>query len=103
MHVIVMRTVILAQASSSRLGESSRSSSWFCSSVSLTRKDLVLSDASSRSGENGSPKRALEENLLFFAWVLVQARDFWFGRRVISLRREGLAQARRSHLSENLH
>jgi len=55
------RTDILAQASSSRLGENSRSLPWFCSSVSLKRKVLVLSDVLSRSGENGSPKWALEE------------------------------------------
>ena len=70
----------------SSLGENSRSSLWFCSSVSLKRRVLVLSDASSRSGKNDSPKRALEENLLFSAWVLVQVRDFKFGRRVFSPR-----------------
>jgi len=40
-------------------------------SISLKRPTLVLSGASSRSGESGSPKRALEENLTFSARVLV--------------------------------
>ena len=88
------RTDILAQASSSRLGENCRSSPRFYSTISLRRRVLVPSDASSCSGENGSPKRTLEKNLVFSAWVLVQARDFWFKRRVVSLRREGLAKAR---------
>jgi len=35
---------------------------WCCSSISLRRPKLVLSDALSRSGENGSPKRVLEES-----------------------------------------
>jgi len=50
-------TVILAQASLSRLGESSWNSPWFCSNFSLRRPTLVLSDALSCSGENGSLKR----------------------------------------------
>jgi len=89
----VARTVILAQASSSRLGESIRSSPWFCSSISLRRRVLVLRDASSRSGENGSPKRALEETSGAL-YLCPRSGDFWSGQRVISLRREGLAQAR---------
>jgi len=36
------RTDILAQASSSRLGKNSRSSPWFCSSISLRRRVLIL-------------------------------------------------------------
>ena len=61
MRGTVARANILAQASSSHLGENSRSSPWFCSSFSVKRPTLVLSDASSRSCENGSLKRALEE------------------------------------------
>ena len=62
LHVwTVERTVILSQASSSHLGESSRSSPRFCSSISLKRRILVLSDASPRSGESDSPKGVLEE------------------------------------------
>ncbi|QCD92965.1 hypothetical protein DEO72_LG5g1034 [Vigna unguiculata] len=57
----VVRVGILAQASSSRLGQISRNSPWFCSSISLKRPILVLSDALSHSGENGSPKRVLKE------------------------------------------
>jgi len=56
------RTDIPTQASSSRLGENSRSSPWFYSRISLRRRVLVLSDVSSRSSENDSPKRVLEEN-----------------------------------------
>ncbi|QCD92966.1 hypothetical protein DEO72_LG5g1035 [Vigna unguiculata] len=58
---IVVRAGILAQASLSRPGEISRNSPWFCSSISLRRPIRVLSDALSRSSENGSPKRVLEE------------------------------------------
>ena len=53
-----------------------------------------MSDTLSRSGENDSHKRVLEENLVSSARVLVQARDFDFGQRVISLRRGSVAQAR---------
>jgi len=89
----VASTVILVQASSSRLGENSWDSPRFCSSSSPRRRALVLSDTLSRSSESDSPKRVLEENLVSSARVLVQTRDFEFGRRVISLRRGSLAQA----------
>jgi len=62
MRVTVTSIVILAQASSSRLGESSWNSPWFCSSFSL-RQPVVLS-----------------------ACVLVQASVFGFGRVMISPR-----------------
>ncbi|QCE14895.1 hypothetical protein DEO72_LG11g1901 [Vigna unguiculata] len=75
----MVRTVILAQVSPSCLGESSKSSPWFCSSISLKRRVLALSDALSRSGENGSPKQVLEENPMFSACVLVQARCLVLG------------------------
>jgi len=105
MRGTVVRAGILAQASSSRLGEISRKSPWFCSSISLRRPILVLSDALSRSSKNGSPKRVLEETrcalclrprpgegLWFWAsGGLVQAR----ARRVLllqdSLKRQRLA------------
>jgi len=62
---------ILAQASSSRLGEDSRNSPRFCWNDSPRREALVLSDALSRSGESDSPKRVLEENLVHSARILV--------------------------------
>ncbi|QCD89104.1 hypothetical protein DEO72_LG4g42 [Vigna unguiculata] len=58
---LMVRACILARASSSRLGENSKSSPWFCSSILLRRPILVLSDALFRSSENGSPKRVLEQ------------------------------------------
>jgi len=44
------RADILAQVSSSRPGENNRSSPWFCSSILLRQRVLVLRDASARSG-----------------------------------------------------
>ncbi|QCE13993.1 hypothetical protein DEO72_LG11g991 [Vigna unguiculata] len=73
----------------------------FCSSSSPRRRALVLSDTLSRSGESDSPNRVLEENLVSSTRVLVQARDFDFGRRVISLKRGSLAQARESRPGES--
>jgi len=55
------RTVIFAQASSSRLGENSRSSHWFLLELSLRRRAFVLSDESSRSGEGVLLKREFVE------------------------------------------
>ena len=71
MRGTVAGAAILVQASSFCLGENSRGSPWFYSSFSLRRPTLVLSDATSRSGENGSPKRALEETNSASVWVLV--------------------------------
>jgi len=48
-----------ARFAQARIAESSP---WCCSSISLRRPKLVLSDALSRSGENGSPKWVLEES-----------------------------------------
>jgi len=94
MCVTVASTVILAQASSSRPNENSWDLPRFCSSTSLKWRALVLSDASSRSGESDSPKRVLEE-----AWCSLLASSsrrgtLIFGRVVVSLRRAGFAQAR---------
>ncbi|QCE14767.1 hypothetical protein DEO72_LG11g1773 [Vigna unguiculata] len=63
----------------------------FYSSVLLKRRAPALSDASSRSGESDSPKRVVEENLMYCARVLVQARDLHFWRRAVSPRRDGSA------------
>jgi len=95
LYVLPMaRTDILAQTSASCLGENSRNSPWFCSSISLMRKVLVLSNKPSRSGESASPQWELVRNLMLSTWNVAQAMDFCFERRVISLKREGLAQAR---------
>ena len=53
----VMRSDIFAQASLSRLGETSRNMPRFILELSLRRRALVLSEVLSRSGERGSPKR----------------------------------------------
>ena len=83
------------QASSSRLGESTRSSPWFCSSISLSQRVLVLSDALSRSGESGSPKRALEETSCGLCSHPRPGEELWFWAS------GGLAQASWSHPSES--
>jgi len=71
MRVTVASTVILAQASSSHLGENSWDSPRFCSSSLPKRRALILSDMLSRSSESDSPKRVLEENLVSSTRVLV--------------------------------
>jgi len=87
----VGRTGTFAQASLSRLGENSRSLLWFLLEHSLRRKAFILSDESSRLGEKVSRKRELVETYLLFTRIVTQARDFSFGRRAISPRREGPA------------
>ena len=89
----VARTDILPHASSSRLGENSRSSPWFCSSISLRRPTLVMSNASSRSGEDGSPKRALVEINCFLCSRPRPSEEFsfWAKNYLVSPRWEGPA------------
>jgi len=55
------RTVILVQASLSRLGENSISSPRFLLEHSPRRGDEFLSDKPARSGETTSPKRELAQ------------------------------------------
>ena len=56
------RTDILAQASSSRLGENSRNLPSFLLERSPKRGVVFLSDKLSRSGETASPKRELAKS-----------------------------------------
>jgi len=56
---IVARTDTLAQASLSRLRETSRNMPRFLLSLSLRRRALVLREILSCTGERGSPKREL--------------------------------------------
>jgi len=87
----VARTDSLAQMSSSHLGESSRSSPWFCSSISLRWRALILSDKSSSSSERTSP------NGEFCLFCLNRSP----GEEPLSWVKGELAQARRPRLSES--
>jgi len=51
------RSVVFAQASLSRLGETRRNRPRFTLELSLRRRALVLSEVLPRLGEKGSPKR----------------------------------------------
>jgi len=60
----VARAGVFAQASTSLLGESSRSSLWFLLELSLRRRASILSDELSHSGEEVSLKRELAKTCL---------------------------------------
>ena len=88
-------SAIFAQASLSRLGESCRV---LClgigSPFSPRRLGIGVERITSRSGERRSPKRDRDVTWGFWAWIPVQARS------LLCWANHGLAQARRSRLSE---
>jgi len=90
----VARTVNLAQASSSRLGESVWDPPRFYSSSSPRRKALVFE--LSRSGESTSPKRVLEGEAGVLCSQPRPGEVFYFWAK------DGLAQASWSRPSEML-
>jgi len=91
----VVITDILAQVSSSCLGKSSRSLPWFCSSISLRRRALVLGEKSSRSGESASPKQELVGNPCVFCLNLSPDKGLLFWAK------SDIAQTKRSRPSES--
>jgi len=105
---------------------------WFCLSISLKRRAIVLGNMSSRSGEHALPKREIVRVLEFCSSISLRRRAlFWATKHLAQARglrlskkswkvlcfylthrlSEGLrieamgnlAQARRSRLSETLH